>query len=63
MLKKILELDGTQELTKNEQKFVKGGVSQFCAKSLDRGEAILQNGPCPADYPIADGGCCFPPLT
>ncbi|OXA93484.1 hypothetical protein [Flavobacterium hercynium] len=62
MLKKILELDGTQELTKNEQKFVKGGVTQFCANALANGEAILKNGPCPADYPIADGGCCFPPF-
>lgn len=60
MFKKILKLEGAQELTKNELKAVKGGVTEVCAKALISGEAILKNGaPCPPEYPLAGGGCCF----
>lgn len=60
MLKKILKLNGAQELTKNELKAVNGGLTEICIKALAIGEAILQNGrPCPPDYPLAGGGCCF----
>ncbi|WP_427872328.1 bacteriocin [Flavobacterium sp. MMS24-S5] len=60
MFKKILKLEGAQELTKNELKAVKGGVTEVCAKALISGEAILKNGAaCPPEYPLAGGGCCF----
>lgn len=60
MLKKILKLDGAQELTKKELKSVNGGVTEVCAKALAIGEAILKGGkPCPPEYPLAGGGCCF----
>jgi len=52
-------LEGAQELTKNELKAVKGGVTEVCAKALISGEAILKNGACPPEYPLAGGGCCF----
>lgn len=59
MFKKNLKLEGAQELTKNELKAVKGGVTEVCAKALISGEAILKNGACPPEYPLAGGGCCF----
>ncbi len=52
-------MEGAQELTKNELKAVKGGVTEVCAKALISGEAILKNGACPPEYPLAGGGCCF----
>lgn len=59
MLKKILKLDGTQKLTKDQLKAVNGGLTEICIKALAIGEAILQNGPCPPEYPLSGGGCCF----
>ncbi|MBS7254279.1 class IIb bacteriocin, lactobin A/cerein 7B family [Flavobacterium branchiicola] len=59
MLKKILNLNGAQELTKKELKAVNGGVTEACAKALSIGAAILKNGACPPEYPLAGGGCCF----
>jgi hypothetical protein len=60
MLKKILKLEGTQKLTKNEQKSINGGITEVCAKAISGGWAIYKGiGPCPAEYPLAGGGCCF----
>lgn len=60
MIKNILKLGGAEELTKEELKAVNGGVTEICAKALASGEAILKNGqPCPPEYPLAGGGCCF----
>jgi hypothetical protein len=60
MLKNILKLDGAQELTKNEQKSINGGVTEQCAFDINHGLAIHKGGkPCPADYPLSSGGCCY----
>jgi hypothetical protein len=60
MLKNILNLNGAQELSKEEQKGINGGVTEACAKALAAGYAILKGSkPCPAEYPLAGGGCCF----
>jgi len=60
MLKNILKLEGAQELTKNEQKSIKGGITEICAKAIEQGDAIRKGSiPCPANYPLAGGGCCF----
>lgn len=34
MLKNILKLDGAQQLSKNEQKTINGGITQACAESM-----------------------------
>ncbi|ESU29693.1 hypothetical protein FLJC2902T_01660 [Flavobacterium limnosediminis JC2902] len=34
MLKNILNLEGTQELTKNEQKEINGGLKHYCNGGL-----------------------------
>ena len=59
MLKKILKLNGAQELTKNELKAVNGGITEICVKGIASGLAILKTGPCPPEYLLVGGGCCF----
>ncbi|MEA9413913.1 MULTISPECIES: hypothetical protein [unclassified Flavobacterium] len=60
MLSKILKLEGAQVLTQKEQKSINGGVTEVCAKALAAGYAILKgSAPCPPQYPLAGGGCCF----
>ncbi|KIC03746.1 hypothetical protein OA88_01195 [Flavobacterium sp. JRM] len=60
MLKNILKLEGAQELTNNEQKSIKGGITEECANAIASGEAIFKGGkPCPVLYPISSGGCCY----
>jgi hypothetical protein len=59
MLQNILKLKGVQELTKNEQKSINGGITQECANAISTGAAIFKGGkPCPNGY-IASGGCCY----
>jgi hypothetical protein len=62
MLKNILKLEGALELTKNEKKNISGGVTEQCAYDVYTLHfAIIQGGkPCPAAYPLAIGGCCYP---
>lgn len=37
MLKNILKLDGAQQLSKNEQKTINGGITQQCANAIASG--------------------------
>jgi hypothetical protein len=62
MLKNILKLEGTQELTKTEQKNINGGVTEQCSFDVYVNHiAIIKGGkPCPAAYPLSIGGCCYP---
>lgn len=47
MLHKILELDGTQPLSTNEQKSLIGGGSRICSSTCgNTGGVLLGNGQC-----------------
>ena len=60
MLKNILDLEGAQKLTKNEQKSIKGGVTAECNRAINDGVALYKGqNPCPLDYPVSSGGCCW----
>ena len=37
MLKNILKLDGAQQLSKNEQKSINGGITRACSDSIAAG--------------------------
>ena len=47
MKKSIINLSGAQELSKNEQKSVKGGITQEMAACLSRGCVMSSTSPGP----------------
>lgn len=53
MLKNILNLEGAQQLSNNEQKTIKGGITQICNDAI-------QSGSC---YWKTTGVACLPGFT
>lgn len=60
MLKKILKLNGAQELSKNEKKSINGGITDSCNRAILDGFCVRKGkAVCPSSFPIASsGGCC-----
>ncbi len=57
MLKNILNLEGAQKLSKNEQKTIKGGIPQGCTWVTYPGSSLAE---CRLEYPNASykAGVC-----
>lgn len=63
MLKNILNLEGAQKLTQNEQKSIKGGITRCMVDAIENGCVLIASGAtCPPDtFPGACGSsrlCC-----
>jgi hypothetical protein len=64
MLKNILKLEGTQKLTKNEQKSINGGITEACANAWATMYCIPKTtATCPTiddEFAlVACGKCCY----
>lgn len=50
MLKYILNLEGAQEISKNEQKTIKGGITRVCNDAVASGQCYWSTGACSPGY-------------
>ncbi|MES2812951.1 MAG: hypothetical protein V4670_10820 [Bacteroidota bacterium] len=65
MLKNILNLEGAQKLSNNEQKSINGGITQACANAWSTMFCVPKTTTkCPTDLDgnpgmVACGKCCY----